>query len=150
MSGSLNNAKRNNGDLAGADLMIYFTHDDQAEFAGIAPLGSACGRWSSSKANLNIWQSTAVALAGTVAHEIGHNLGMNHDHIGSNANNLRVHNGQKCHGLMAYGQHPNVWSPCSVADFKAHYTNKMDSWCMPGIDSFEFFRIFGLIIFFTF
>ena len=146
--GSLGAASRNNGDLAGADLMIYFTHDDQSEFNGIAPLGSACGRGSSSKANLNIWQSTAVALAGTVAHEIGHNLGMNHDHIGSNANNLRVHNGQKCHGLMAYGQHPNVWSPCSVADFKAHYTNYMNSWCMQGIDSFELLgQIFFLSIF---
>ena len=146
--GSLGAASRNNGDLAGADLMVYFTHDDQPEFGGCGAVGAVCTRRASSKSSINIWHGYAASLARVVAHEIGHNLGMSHDFHGSDANNLRVHNGQRCNGFMAYNNPPNVWSPCSVADFKAHYTNYMNSWCMQGIDSFEFFRQFFL--FFTF
>ena len=80
------------------------------------------------------YPSSGFTSCFVMAHEIGHNLGMSHDFHGSDANNLRVHNGQRCNGFMAYNNPPNVWSPCSVADFKAHYTNYMNSWCMQGID----------------
>ena len=34
-------------------------------------------------------------------------------------------------GIMSYGDHPMVWSSCSVADFNAHYTANKVRWCMP-------------------
>ena len=75
MSGSLNNAKRNNGDLAGADLMVYFTHDNQAEFNGIAFVGKACSL-SGTQININEKGRTIFADARTLAHELGQNIGM--------------------------------------------------------------------------
>ena len=65
-----------------------------------------------------------------VAHEIGHNLGMHHDHA------IR-HQGKGCskdENVMSYDSSKDKWSHCSVADFKAHYTyvTSSSSWCMDG------------------
>ena len=64
-----------------------------------------------------------------MAHEIGHNLGMKHDHDHPTASGC---NGK---GIMSYGNPPNKWSTCSKADFTAQYKVQESMWCMPGKQS---------------
>ena len=60
-----------------------------------------------------------------MAHEIGHNLGMHHDHD-------KRHRGKLCKGkgLMSYGKHPNKWSKCSRDDFTDHFNKERRHWCL--------------------
>ena len=52
-------------------------------------------------------------------------LGMKHDF--SAQHEAMGCNGQ---GIMSYGNPPNKWSPCSKADFQAHYITVKSRWCM--------------------
>ena len=66
-----------------------------------------------------------------MAHELGHNLGMAHDHGKYNKWNCG-----KSKGLMSYGFYKapyRYWSICSQRNFKAHYQNMVNTfgaWCM--------------------
>ena len=62
-----------------------------------------------------------------MAHELGHNLGMDHDFV---QRHKKECNGK---GIMSYGEHPMVWSTCSRADFEAQYMRWKDDWCMEEI-----------------
>ena len=75
-----------------------------------------------------------------MAHELGHNLGMNHDFIDpytnpktiflDSAGNSCTNNG----GVMDYFVAVNKWTTCSVERFTQHYNNVLSrgaGFCMP-------------------
>ena len=114
--------------LGKADIAIFFGHHASgAEFGGVAYVGIACKNGTKKyRCQLNMWWYTPSITAGTVAHEIGHNIGMKHDHY-------EPHQEAGCDktGIMSYGNHPMQWSACSRADFEAQYMKYKDQWCMP-------------------
>ena len=52
-----------------------------------------------------------VVFHQTIAHEMGHNLGMRHDF------GRKDSRGKNCYGYMDYKDSTNYWSRCSVEDF---------------------------------
>ena len=114
-----------------AHLFVFLCKDPQAwGVIGLAWVGTICGpsSWNSHKTSINEKGGTAVATAETVAHEMGHNLGMLHDFDDEHGGDSSPCNGQ---GLMSYGTKPQQWSTCSKADYLARYNQVGgNNWCM--------------------
>ena len=128
-------------DLGSADLMLYaglgctncLYGGGRVSQIGIVCKDSAYNRY---KQSINLW-GASYALSGEIfAHEIGHQLGIHHDHDtrnGGTGNWLTSKNDCNGKGLMSYGHHLRVWSSCSKANFEAYYSQEKNNWCMQGI-----------------
>lgn len=122
-------------DLGSADLMLYmgFNKPYVKSGGGIGYVGAVClesEEYIENKFSINCYGTSYSAMGELLAHEIGHNLGMEHDH-----DEIHGDEGGPCDGkgIMSYGEHLSEWSDCSVKDFTAHYTLYKSNWCLPGM-----------------
>ena len=119
-------------ELGSADLMVYLVYFQppagSSFTAGIAYRPAVCRpghKNNNIKESINRFDPQRVtSSAQTVAHEIGHNLGMFHD--------FAPQHKDQCDktGLMSYYVDTNKWSVCSKADFQAHYLEFKNVWCL--------------------
>jgi len=115
-------------DLGSADLMMYMGYENEYYgTVGIAWGKTVCIHSSGNKykESINEWRKTHAEAGQLIAHEMGHNLGMDHDFT-------EAHKASGCDGtgIMSYGDPPNQWSECSKRDFQAHYLTNKNNWCM--------------------
>merc|ERR1712212_148006 len=108
--------------------------------SGIASVGVVCesSGYNPAKWSINEYAERVSSFGSTVAHEMGHNLGLRHD-FGLPDTSCN------CEGIMSYnGQYgcpinlPAKWSHCSKNSFAEHYNKVVGKglqWCMASFNS---------------
>jgi len=121
---------------------VYLTVADNPAFKGVALGGSICAEPRSNKGRpraIISYHDSVSATGVTMAHELGHVLGMFHDF-----KSKRDRTSSKCGEgkragkyILNYGNSPRrtLWSDCSNEDFKAYYFrvrfgSKDDHFCL--------------------
>ena len=122
-------------DNSGANLWVFLTGTTEGGNLGWAPQGTVCNWQTDNRNSINALHNGVIGTSLTVAHEVGHNLGMDHDFI--TQDKPRYYKGENCNkqGIMSYGDsRPKKWSKCSRNDFMAIYNHYIsygsDQWCL--------------------
>merc|ERR1719361_2092493 len=99
------------------DLYVFVTGRGNGNPLGIAYVGTVCDSSRRRRVSINRYgiagsqKNKVLYTAETIAHEMGHNLGMRHDF------GRKDSRGKSCYGYMDYKDDTNYWSRCSVEDF---------------------------------
>jgi len=133
-----------------ADLIIYITDNLKDNLLGIAPLATLCKPSFTShevclddqstckskpanawKFSINEYLKSVASMGKLIAHEMGHNMGINHDDDRGSC--------EKPSNIMFPSLVDSTiqWSTCSKKDFQAHYIfiTNLEDWCLEALSS---------------